>query len=358
MALSTIIVHVTESLNRGGAEVLLVEYINSLPRNIINIVVYLGRPITIINELENVSEIICLNYYKKKDLLRASLQLREIVKSRRASLVHSHLYWPTIISRLAATNTVPLIFSVHNPMTQDAFNPNILSKYLEKASYSKRQTAVFVSRAAYDDYRQHINVSGRAAVIYNFVGDAFFSEAAAKLTFTGSGLRLVAVGNLKPQKNHLFLLQCMKLLSKYNITLDIYGEGAQREPLERYIEEQQISKVRLMGSEAHLEHKLNTYDVFVLASRYEGFCIAMAEAMATGLPCVVPDLEVLKEVSGERQLYFEQNNEYDFIDKLLLLYNNERLLNTYSAAAKEVAEKYTKAAHVQQLLQLYEAVLN
>ncbi|WP_242916351.1 glycosyltransferase [Pontibacter liquoris] len=357
MALGSTLIHVTESLGLGGAEIIFVDYINALPTKFTNIVVYLRPQHTLLSNLHHVKEVICLNYVNKYDIARCAIMLHRIIQTYNADLVHSHLYWPTIIARLAMSGKVPLLFSVHSLITHDAFNPNILSKYLEKITYSAKQTAVFVSQAAYNDYTQHIAVPGEANILYNFVGNQFFNEAVDKRSFADTGLKLVAVGNLRPQKGHLFLLKCLRQLRKYAITLDIYGEGHQREELENYIREYEITNVRLLGSEAHLEKVLPTYDVFVLASRYEGFCIAMAEAMAIGLPCLVPNLEVLQEVSGERQLYFEQDNEADFLKKIQLLYHEKSLLTPYADAAREVAAKYRKETHIQQLVAVYEKAL-
>ncbi|GAB3530537.1 hypothetical protein GCM10027443_11360 [Pontibacter brevis] len=333
---------------------MLVGYINALPEEFDNVVVYLGEPSTLKPELKNVSAIYCLDYKGKKDLLSASMRLSKIIQKHNIELVHSHLYWPTIIARLAVKQNVPLIFSVHSTMSDDAFGPNILSKYLEKLTYSKKQTAVFVSKTALDDYKQHINVNGQAVVLYNLVKDEFYDRAAEKEhTNHSRQLKLVTVGNLKPQKNHLFLIECVHKLAKYGVSLDIYGVGYFKGILEDYLFDNNITNVRLKGSHPHLEQVLKNYDVFVYASRYEGFCIAMAEAMAVGLPCIVPALKALKEVSGEKQLYYTPEDKTAFSDKVLNLISNPDSLKAYSIAAKEKALAYTTVAHVQELVALY-----
>ncbi|MEJ8756232.1 glycosyltransferase family 4 protein [Pontibacter sp. H259] len=357
--MKTTVLHFIESLNRGGAEVLLVSYLNSLPAKYNNIVVYMGEPSTMRPELRNVSKVYNLQYKSKKNLPAAIIKLTKIIRDHNVSLIHSHLYWPTIIARLALKGNVPLIFSVHGLMSFDAFGPNILSKYLEILTHSKNETAVFVSEAAATDYQNHITFNGRKHILYNAVKSEFFSAEAQKPSIANSEtLRLVSVGNLKPQKNHLFLVKSIAALANQNISLDIYGEGWQRAELEEFIKKNAVTNVRLLGSHPAPEEVLKDYDVFVFASLHEGFCIAMAEAMAVGLPCIVSDLDALREVSANKQLYFNPYNTDEFIVQLLKLKASERLRTELSENARVTAKKYTIEAHVQQLVTIYESVLH
>lgn len=352
-----IILHVIETLGRGGAEVMFVNYINSLPPIFKNIVVYLREPTTLEYELSNVLFAECLDFRKKLDIPKISFKLNRIIKKHQVNLIHSHLYWPTIVARIANVGKLPHIFSVHTIMTYDAFKPNRLSKYLEKLTYSSQQTALFVSRAAYSDYQSHIRVSGKTAVLYNFIRDDYFEPSVRKVNFEKESLRLVSVGNLRPQKGYLFLLKCLQALSGYNISLDIYGEGHQEDELVRYLEVNRITHVRLMGSHPQPWTILKEYDAFVLATQYEGFCLAMAEAMAVGLPCVVPALDALIEISGNQQLYFPLDNEKVILNKILELYHNAEKQQHFSRLASEQAEKFTKEIHMHRLVGIYQEEL-
>jgi glycosyltransferase involved in cell wall biosynthesis len=352
------ILHIIETLGRGGAEVLFVDYINAMPPSFNNIVVYLKGPATLEREITNAACIYCLHLESKIYIPKVSLQLNSIIKKHKADLIHSHLYWPTIVARGANLGNIPHIFSVHTLMTYDAFGPNVLSKYLEKLTYSDKQIAAFVSEAARRDYGSHINVSGDTVLLYNFVRDAFFKQGAAIVYRPRENeLKLVSVGNLRPQKGHLFLIEAMQTLSAYNITLDIYGEGHQRGELESYINQNAVKNVRLMGNHTQPENILNNYDAFVLATQYEGFCLAMAEAMAVGLPCVVPAIDALIEVSGNKQLYFQPGSFESFKEKVLMLYKRTRKWLDYASSAREQSQMYTKAQHIEELVKLYERVL-
>ena len=81
-----------------------------------------------------------------------------------------------------------------------------------------------------------------------------------------------------------------KLLSKFSdLSLEIIGEGEQRASLEIYIKNNNLSsKIKLLGilDKKQIKNKLQQADIYVHSSNHEGWGLAIAEAIATGLPIV------------------------------------------------------------------------
>ncbi|MBF9252054.1 glycosyltransferase [Pontibacter sp. 172403-2] len=351
------VLHIIESLAVGGAEVLLTESLKGISGRYRHVVVYMRPPVTLLPEVK-ADKVYCLGYSGKRSILLSVYRLRKIINKERVALIHAHHYWPANIARLAKPASVPLVFSVHNPLSQDAFTLNRLSFYMEKLTYRSRHHAIFVSAAVGKDYNESIGIKGNATVLYNFAADRFYSARYAKpVAQPGKGLRMVAVGTLKRQKNYQFLLNVMALVKQREVYLDIIGDGPMMEELQASIKEKGLKNVKLKGSCNKVHEILHNYDAFILASAYEGFGIAMAEAMAIGLPCILSDIEVHREVTGGNALFFNLNSPEDCAAEIMELKENPELRMNLSVAGKKRAMAFQQQNYLSQLETLYKLYL-
>jgi glycosyltransferase involved in cell wall biosynthesis len=77
----------------------------------------------------------------------------------------------------------------------------------------------------------------------------------------------------------------------------IVGEGPDRRAYERLIAKYRLEdSVRLAGWQQHTEPFLRAADVLVLSSNYEGWGMAVVEALRAGLPVVMTDVGLAGEV--------------------------------------------------------------
>jgi glycosyltransferase involved in cell wall biosynthesis len=109
----------------------------------------------------------------------------------------------------------------------------------------------------------------------------------------GPGLDLLCVASLTPRKGHLVLLEALADLADLDWHLTCVG-SPDRDPQTAAAIRTAIaqlgltSRVRLVGEqdEAGLAPYYERADLFVLASYHEGYGMALAEALAHGLPIV------------------------------------------------------------------------
>jgi glycosyltransferase involved in cell wall biosynthesis len=100
---------------------------------------------------------------------------------------------------------------------------------------------------------------------------------------------LLSVGRLDPQKNHDALIRAFgQVAGEFpDWRLRIAGEGALRPNLTRLVEQLALGgRVQLAGAIEDVDSEYANSHLFCLASRWEGFPNALAEAMAHGLPVV------------------------------------------------------------------------
>jgi len=101
---------------------------------------------------------------------------------------------------------------------------------------------------------------------------------------------LLSVGRLSFQKNFPALLQAFSLIADRfpNWDLKIVGEGEHRGSLQSTIDGSPVlrGRVHLAGTTKDVTSAYASANLFCLASRWEGFPNALAEALAHGLPAV------------------------------------------------------------------------
>lgn len=104
-----------------------------------------------------------------------------------------------------------------------------------------------------------------------------------------SSKRVIAVGRLDGQKGFDLLIEAWKLEHERfpDWSLDIYGEGDLREPLQRQIDDLGLSgSIVLRGRTQNISQEYARHSIMVLSSRFEGFGLVLCEASACGIPQV------------------------------------------------------------------------
>jgi glycosyltransferase involved in cell wall biosynthesis len=227
-----------------------------------------------------------------------------------------------------------------------------MTLYLEKLTYKKRHHIIAVSNVVLKDFSKWVHLKGSFSVVYNFIDDIFF-KAEPKTEFSTGNLRLVAVGNLRYQKNYPYILEAFKSMPA-SVSLDVYGEGPLRDELQHEIDKHKLN-IRLCGTQNNMDEVLLQYDAFIMSSFYEGQPIALLEAMASGLPVFLSDIPVLHEVANDNAVYFDLNNTQDLVNKIkqVLIRDIDLVFLARQAhsRAKAISEKST---HINKLNEIYE----
>lgn len=154
---------------------------------------------------------------------------------------------------------------------------------------------------------------------------------------------VVCVGGLRPEKGYDVLLSALSLVREDvpAVRLVVVGEGALRPSLEAQVAADGLGDtVEFLGSVPDIWPHLADADVFAIASRSEAFGIAIAEAMAAGLPVVAPDVGAVRELvrPGETGQTFPAGDPAALAAELVRLLRSPDLCARMGAAARETAE--------------------
>jgi glycosyltransferase involved in cell wall biosynthesis len=121
-----------------------------------------------------------------------------------------------------------------------------------------------------------------------------------------------------------------------------------------------LDKVFFFGQESNHHAMLSSLDYFVYSSLNDTFGIAVAEAMHWGIPMIINDIAVLREVVGkdEHAFFFTTADEVSLAEKLTeALENPEKLREMANKAQIHAQSNYHIEKHVEELNRLYHKVL-
>ena len=113
-----------------------------------------------------------------------------------------------------------------------------------------------------------------------------------ELNISKDELVVGTVGRLSHQKNPLFMIDVFKRLRMGKKAKFLHlGDGELRNDMLGRISDEKLDRdYWLLGRRSNVEDYLSAMDVFILPSLYEGFPIALIEAQANGLRCVVSNV--------------------------------------------------------------------
>ena len=173
---------------------------------------------------------------------------------------------------------------------------------------------------------------------------------------------VVCVAALRPEKGHDVLLSAFARVRRTvpDARLVLVGQGVMREPLQAQAAASgDAGNVDFLGSVADIWEQLARAEVFAIASRTEAFGIAIAEAMAAGLPVVAPDVGAIAElvrpgVTGE---LFPAGDADALADHLVRLLTSAETRDAMSAAALAAAQPLRIEHAIDRYFDVYDELL-
>lgn len=179
--------------------------------------------------------------------------------------------------------------SLNNQQGQ-SFPVKIWNELGYRFCYLKASGIIVNSKNSADELAQaYPRLSSKIRLIYNPVK---LSAWPRKTASCKNGVPVIlASGRLSPQKDYPSLLRAFaKIVKARNAELIILGEGPEQSSIERLISELGIeSQVKLLGNVDDPFQYYAQADLFILASKWEGFPNVLAEALASGLPVLTTD---------------------------------------------------------------------
>lgn len=256
--------------------------------------------------------------------------LRNAIRKSRPDVVISFLDTMNVLTLLATRGTgLPVIVTEHT-------DPNLAKRHLvwsrlRTMLYPRAARVVVLSESSKSFFPPRLG--DRISIIPNPI----VVTAALAAPERDGRKRVAALGRFGPEKGFDTLISAFATVASEFPEWDlvIWGDGPLRTNLERLIVDLGMTgRIRLPGRTSTPHDELRSADLYALSSRREGFPMALAEAMACGLPAVAFDLP-----SGPRDII------RDGLDGLLVPGGDQAALSSGMASLMRDDERRAAYAH-------------
>jgi glycosyltransferase involved in cell wall biosynthesis len=325
------------------------------------------------------AKIIPIQRYKPLDLSNV-VKMAHILRSEKIDLVHAHSPTAAIQGRLAAKIAgIPSIVTVHSPAIQyygerqtiKARSGRKIYITLDRfLNYTMTSALVYVSNQVFSLYlSEHWTPIDRSFVVQNGIdlGPYRSNPDRIKLRATfkiAPDLPVITyVGRLSNEKGVDTLLEAAATLknvyqSKFKVWL--IGTGEQEQELRSMVNDLNLQEdVDFLGQHEQVTDFLLASDCFVLPSRQEAMSIAIIEAMAAGLPCVVTDVGDNAQIihDGQQGFVISQDSIDSLANILHKLILDADLRQRLGTSAQLKAQDFSDVTMAEQIQQLYEQLI-
>jgi glycosyltransferase involved in cell wall biosynthesis len=214
---------------------------------------------------------------------------------------------------------------------------------------------------------KELTLPGKLVIIPNCLDSNFISQIdsykkpkktiLSKYKLDGKYIFLY-LSRLTKEKNQKLLIEAFYNFSKNNDSsvLILAGKGPDYEFLKKRISAINMEKRIFILNEVSETDKIDLYmtsNCFVFPSLAEGFGITLLEAMYSCYPVISSNLEVLKEVSGNKVMFFKNNNQKSLASKLKEVIKLKDSSNKLIENKKFVLTNYTTERYIENYESLY-----
>lgn len=292
------ILHVFHTMKSGGAESMLMNIYRNIDKNIyeFDFVVHSNEKGTFDEEIRSLGgNIHYLPHYK--NIIKYLIEWNKLLKRNNYDILHSHMGSVAAINILIARRYgLKTIAHSHS----DKKGSGLKYKIFNLITYPTRYISDFYfscsENAAIARYGKKIVRQKNFFLINNSIDTDIFNfnidirEQVKKEFNLDNKMIFGHVGNFKDVKNHDFLLDVFYFIHKQNnnTVLMLIGEGELEERIrEKVIQLRLTDSVIFCGSRQDVGRLLQAFDLLIFPSKYEGLGLALIEAQATGLKCLV-----------------------------------------------------------------------
>ncbi|MEK7829662.1 MAG: glycosyltransferase, partial [Acidobacteriota bacterium] len=361
------LMHITDTLDGGGAERMAVNLVNHLPRASYRVYLCATRRDGVLADLVN-TDVGRLRLERTGRFdLQAIFRLRKFIADHDIRLLHAHNTSLFVALAAAALPPFPAVIW-HHHTGRYALEDKAARIYRLVARRISGVITVNQALAEWTKRRFGIPAS-RIRYIPNFVSEGSTNVQSTKppgQLLGKQGKRIICVANIHPDKDHSTLFRAMKLVIERipDAHLLLAGEARDAGYLKTVAAEMVrlglVKNVSLLGQQKNVPQLLSACDIGVLSSVSEGLPMSLLEYGMAGLPVVATEVGQCAEVLGDDAGITVPPSEPDELAEALisLLESAELRRELGEKLRQRVRRLYSADTVIAEVCQMYEEMLS
>lgn len=230
-------------------------------------------------------------------------QMALAVRRFDADVVHAHNYhaFPLFFAALGVTNARFVVTTHYHGESASGFRDSLLSFYRPFGKWAVRRADEVIAVSEWERERLSEDLNVSATVVPNGVDTERFVDAQPP---NRESSYLLCVGRLEAYKGVQHVIQALPELPDHELL--VAGAGPASRMLEQKARDVGVaSRVHLLGyvDDDDLPGLYAGADAYISLSEFEAYGMTVAEAMATGTPCVVRRTGALQDFAGENGVF-------------------------------------------------------
>ena len=284
--------------------------------------------------------------------------VKSLLQEIKPDVVHAHGTRAGILAaRAMAKDSIPLVYTEHR-WTADFHLKNPIRQWLQLRALrgvGRRAAKMIGVSQAVSQFltEQKISPPEKTVTVHNGIALPVQIKDAVHTDTPVIG----SVGSLIPVKNFSLLLTAFAQVLKSfpQAKLEIVGEGEEARTLKQLVIKLGIEgRVSLLGRVDDLAAKYLSWDIFVSTSTTESFGLAIAEAMAAGLPVVATDFAAARELITEDVGYRVDFKDADIAKAVVrLLWEEDLRARMGEAGRHRIEANFSQYKMVRDLEKVY-----
>jgi glycosyltransferase involved in cell wall biosynthesis len=281
------------------------------------------------------------------------------------SLVHTHLPQTELIASLACEKK-KFIISRHNFEPFWPNKPKLVSVLLSRFVTSRAAGGMAISNAIKNYLLAAKEISKKfkvSVVYYGFEHEVDNLSDSNKLTNemlnSTKNFKLGTIGRLVPSKNYPTMLKAVAKIVDVdpNVKFFIVGGGISEQALIRMCKDLKIeNNVIWLGRTEYIREFLSKIDLFIFASKGEGFGLVLLEAMLSNKPILAANNSAVPEVLGLNYKGLFSTNDHKLLsDKIIELMNDHAKSELLVSEYKDQIKLFDPVNMANNVLKVYKA---